>query len=96
MPIHDRLYLLLKRRRRELPCLKQLPHLSEMEPYTALRTMLEVLPLNVVESIADALEAQDPLPEEAWAPFFGACRGKSWNACKAPGLQSVRIPALTR
>jgi peptidoglycan/xylan/chitin deacetylase (PgdA/CDA1 family) len=91
-PIHDRLYLLLKRRSRELPRLTQLPNLSEMEPYTALRTMLEVLPLSVVESIADALEAEDPLPEEACAPF----RSMSWEELEQVQRAGFTIGSHTR
>ena len=92
VPIHDKLYLLLKRRRRALPHLVSVPDLSHMEPYTALRTMLELLPANVVHSVADALEAEDPLPDEICAPF----RSLSWEELKRVHRAGMTVGSHTR
>jgi len=92
VPIHDRLYLLLKRRRGELPRLSQLPNLAEMEPYTALRTIIETLPLGAVESIVDALEAEDPLSEETCAPF----RSMTWEELEHIQHAGIIVGSHTR
>jgi peptidoglycan/xylan/chitin deacetylase (PgdA/CDA1 family) len=99
VPIHDKLYLLLKRRRRALPSFARalppfakVPDLSHMEPYTALRTMLELLPLNVVRSVADVLEAEDPLPQELCAPF----RSLSWEELERVHRAGVTVGSHTR
>ena len=101
VPIHDKLYLLLKRRRRvfpfshALPPFAKVPDISHMEPYTALRTMLELLPLNVVHSVADALEAEDPLAGGTMRAASAACRGKNSIASIARVSRWGRTHGLT-
>jgi peptidoglycan/xylan/chitin deacetylase (PgdA/CDA1 family) len=94
--VHDKLYLLLKRRRREMPQslrpLAQVLGLSHMEPYTSLRTMLERLPLETVQSVIEALEAEDPLPEDLCAPF----RSLSWEALERIHRAGVTVGSHTR
>ena len=67
---HDRLYLLLARRRgRPLPKSWKgipLPDLSPIDPYQAMRTLLEAWPLAAVEQLASFLAAEDPIPDELW------------------------------
>ena len=92
VPIHDKLYLLLKRRRRALPQFAEMPGLSHMEPYTALRAMLELLPLNVVQSIADALEAEEPLPEGCTTPFHSL----SWEELERVHRAGITVGSHTR
>jgi peptidoglycan/xylan/chitin deacetylase (PgdA/CDA1 family) len=96
VPVHDRLYLLLKRRRREMPRgvrrVAQLPDISQLDPYTALRTMLESLPLDAVQSVVDALEAEDPLPDDLCAPF----RSLSWEALERIHRAAVTVGSHTR
>ena len=70
--IHDRLYLLLKRRSAPVGELSPrlphpytgtpLPNISEMSPYDATRALLEHVPLAVLEHVAMTLDSEDPLP----------------------------------
>jgi peptidoglycan/xylan/chitin deacetylase (PgdA/CDA1 family) len=94
VPIHDKLYLLLKRRHREMPRpllrLAQIP--DHMKAYTALRTMLESLPLDIVECVTQALEAEDPLPDDLCAPFHNL----SWEALERIHRAGVIVGSHTR
>jgi peptidoglycan/xylan/chitin deacetylase (PgdA/CDA1 family) len=94
VPLHDKLYLLLKRRSRKMPFpgVAQIPDLSDMEPYTALRAMLELLPLQVVEAIANALESEDAFPEDLWTPFHSI----SWETLERIHSVGVTIGSHTR
>ena len=72
--VHDKLYLLLARRGgRPLPKLWNgipLPDLSTVNPYHALRTLLEAWPLGAVERLTSVLAADDPIPDELWEPGY--------------------------
>jgi peptidoglycan/xylan/chitin deacetylase (PgdA/CDA1 family) len=72
--VHDKLYLLLTRRRgRSLPRMYKgvnLPDLSSMNPYQVMRSLLETLPLEVVEQIVNILEAEDSIPDSVWEPSY--------------------------
>ena len=92
VPMHDKLYLLLKRRRRELPGLSQLSGILTMEPYTALRTMLQVLPSHVVQSVVETLEADDPLPKDLCAQFHSC----SWDELRRVQQAGVTVGSHTR
>jgi peptidoglycan/xylan/chitin deacetylase (PgdA/CDA1 family) len=54
--------------------------------------MLELLPLHVVQSIADALEAEDPLPDDLCAPF----RSLSWETLERIHRVGVTVGSHTR
>jgi peptidoglycan/xylan/chitin deacetylase (PgdA/CDA1 family) len=69
---HDKLYLLLARRQgRPLPKIcKGVPEISTLNPYDAMRTLLETWPLEAVEQITSVLAAEDSIPDEVWEPCY--------------------------
>jgi peptidoglycan/xylan/chitin deacetylase (PgdA/CDA1 family) len=68
--IHDKLYFLLGRRRSRAPLTAgiSLPDIAGMEPYAALRALLESVPLNGLQQVIRALESEDSIPEHAFSP----------------------------
>jgi peptidoglycan/xylan/chitin deacetylase (PgdA/CDA1 family) len=96
VPLHDRLYLLLKRRRGEFPSsLRGLPEMAEIshtDPYTVLRTILELLPTRVVQFVADTLEADDPVPDQLWSDFHSL----SWDELARVHRAGITVGSHTR
>jgi len=99
--IHDRLYLLLKRRTapigelsRRLPAPytgAQLPHISEMSPYNATRALLEHAPLDLLEQVATTLDAEEPVPPE----LFRDMHSVDWDTVRRIRDAGVAIGSHT-
>jgi peptidoglycan/xylan/chitin deacetylase (PgdA/CDA1 family) len=68
--LHDKLYLLLTKRRRRTPLRvgTPLPDISAMTPYQAMRALLETASPNVLHQVIAALEAEDAIPDDAFSP----------------------------
>jgi peptidoglycan/xylan/chitin deacetylase (PgdA/CDA1 family) len=68
--IHDKLYLLLGRRRSHVPLNADvpLPDITGMKPYPAMRALLESVPWNGLQQVVEALEAEDSIPEHTYSP----------------------------
>ena len=96
MQIHDKLYLLLTRRRGWRPLAAcpgvLVPDIAGMEPYKAMRTLLEALPLDALNKVVQVLEAADPLPKNLSEPF----RSLSWESLKRIQQAGVIIGSHTR
>lgn len=76
--VHDRLYLLLARRRTPWNPGRaaKIPNIAAMSPYDAMRALVEGLPLSALTEVVGELEEDDPLPEDMLAQF----RSLSWEA----------------
>jgi peptidoglycan/xylan/chitin deacetylase (PgdA/CDA1 family) len=93
--IHDKLYLLLARRRRPIPRTWKgihLPDLSSKSPYQAMRTLLETLPLAAVEKIVSALEVEDSIPDALWEP----CYSLTWDTLERMQKAGVIVGSHTK
>jgi peptidoglycan/xylan/chitin deacetylase (PgdA/CDA1 family) len=98
LQIHDRLYLLLARRFRRR--MKQrstdgnirLLGIDAMTPYRATRTLLENLPLAALEEVTNALEMEDPIPEEIFKPF----QALTWEKVGAIHRAGIQIGSHTK
>jgi len=68
--VHDKLYFLLCRRRRTAPPEVgiPLPSIAGMNPYQAMRALLETVPWEGLQEVIRALETEDPIPEHAFSP----------------------------
>jgi peptidoglycan/xylan/chitin deacetylase (PgdA/CDA1 family) len=93
--VHDKLYLLLKRLHGRLLHADDgasVPDISAMTPYRAMRTLLEALPLEKLQGVIRALEAECPLPEELLAPF----QSLSWETLDRIHRSGVTVGSHTR
>ncbi len=95
VPLHDRLYLLLARRRgarlEPMPGIR-LPDISGMPPYAAMRALVETLSQEALEGVVRRLEAVDSLPEgllRGWQPL-------SWETLARLQDAGVTIGSHTR
>jgi peptidoglycan/xylan/chitin deacetylase (PgdA/CDA1 family) len=63
--IHDKLYLLLSKRRGNAPLRVEMPvpDIAGMTPYPATRKLVEAASLDVLEQVIRALEQEDSIPE---------------------------------
>jgi peptidoglycan/xylan/chitin deacetylase (PgdA/CDA1 family) len=92
--IHDKLYLLLKRRGA-----RPLNHqqgfagvdISGMTPYQALRTLLEALPLSKLQEVIGAMESEDPGIDELLTPN----RCLSWETLERIHRSGVTVGSHT-
>jgi len=94
VPLHDRLYLLLKRRQsKALPVLPRgVPNIRGRAPYDALRALIEALPVDTVDAVAAALGAEDDIPEEMLHPF----RCLTWEGIGRVHRAGITIGSHTR
>lgn len=91
--VHDKLYLLLARRRqRRLLNDSDLPDISDMSPYQATRALIEALPLAAVQNIIGFLEVEDSLPEDAFRPFHPL----SWEMLERLQRAGITIGSHTK
>jgi peptidoglycan/xylan/chitin deacetylase (PgdA/CDA1 family) len=67
--IHDKLYLLLARRRGSTPVTAgiPLPDIAGMTPYRATRTLIEAVPLAALRQAIRVMESEDPIPEHKFS-----------------------------
>jgi peptidoglycan/xylan/chitin deacetylase (PgdA/CDA1 family) len=97
---HDRIYLLLARRfrRRMMQGVVSttvtfpVPGIDAMTPYRATRTLLEALPSAALEQLIQALEAEDPIDEDACQPL----QALTWERLDAIHRAGIRIGSHTR
>ena len=67
---HDKLYLLLGRRRKSGPLVdRAAPDISGMGPYQATRALIETLSFSAIQKIIASLEAEDSISDEVFKPF---------------------------
>jgi peptidoglycan/xylan/chitin deacetylase (PgdA/CDA1 family) len=96
--LHDRLYLLLarrfRRRMRQTGVRTAIPFsgVDAMTPYRAMRTLLETLPLAAIEQVAQALEAEDPIEEDAFKSF----QALTWEELNAIHQAGFKIGSHTK
>jgi peptidoglycan/xylan/chitin deacetylase (PgdA/CDA1 family) len=94
--LHDKLYLLLIRRRgRPLrkPCDGlDVSHITTMPPYQALRMLVETLPMADLHRVVEALESEDSLPEDILKSF----RSLSWETLDRIQRSGFTIGSHTR
>jgi len=82
--LHDRLYLLLARRFRSRS--------GAREPFEATRLLLETLPQTEIEKVIQALEAEAPLSEDTYRPFYSL----TWDMLNELHRIGVTIGSHTR
>src|SRR5258708_2595744 len=92
----DKLYLLLARRGdKPLPRTCNgipLPDTSLMNPFQATRTLVERLPLEMVEQVASILEAEDSIPNAIWEP----CYSVTWEMLDRVRKSGVIVGSHTK
>jgi peptidoglycan/xylan/chitin deacetylase (PgdA/CDA1 family) len=96
VPVHDKLYLLLTRRHGRPP-LKQcsglrVPDIFGMDPYQAVRTLLEALPLDALHQLIQTLGAEDPLDDDLFKPFHSL----SWETVGRIHRAGITVGSHTR
>lgn len=89
---HDKLYLLLVRRRRALQTDSAVPDISRMTPYQAMRALIENLPVSALQKVIAALEAEDPIPADSYRPF----QSMSWEMLDKIERAGIAIGSHTK
>jgi peptidoglycan/xylan/chitin deacetylase (PgdA/CDA1 family) len=93
--IHDKLYLLLKRRQgaaRKSDGTLRSRGLGSLGPYEATRKLLESLPVDKLVCVIEALESEDPISEEITKPL----QSLSWETVNQLHRAGVTIGAHTQ
>jgi hypothetical protein len=96
MLVHDKLYLLLSRRRGRAPVQRPsgpwVPDIAGMSPYQAMRTLIEELPVDALQKVVQTLEAEDPHYDHLSRPFLPL----SWETLDRIHRAGVTVGSHTR
>jgi peptidoglycan/xylan/chitin deacetylase (PgdA/CDA1 family) len=94
--LHDKLYLLLKRRLAKQATLSipslSIPDISGLSPYHATRALLEGLPTSAVQKVIEVLGEADSLPEATWSSFHSL----TWEALDRLRRGGITIGSHTK
>src|SRR5579864_611418 len=89
---HDKLYLLLSRRRGRALRYPGAPDISSLSPYQATRALIENLPLAGIQQVIAALAAEDPIPESIYHPF----QSLTWEMLHTLHRAGIAVGSHTR